>query len=78
MKPWASPTVYSAKPWILILAGAVLCVGAMVWSLWAGVWTGWRGLCCCVGAGFAIGGGAILQLRQDYRARSKWRRRDLH
>jgi hypothetical protein len=26
------------------------------------------------GAGLAIVGGAILQMRQDYRAQSKWRR----
>jgi hypothetical protein len=74
MKFWAPASVYGAKPWVLILVGAVLCVGAMVWSLRAGVWTGWRGLCCFLGAACAIGGGAILQLRQNYRARSKWRR----
>jgi hypothetical protein len=29
---------------------------------------------CFAGVGLAIAGGAILQLRQDYRARSKWQR----
>jgi hypothetical protein len=33
--------------------------------------TVWRGLLCLGGA---IVGGAILQMRQDYRAQSKWRR----
>ena len=46
----------------------------MLWSLYAGLWTVWRGLMCLAGAALAIIGGATLQLRQDYRARSKWRR----
>jgi hypothetical protein len=78
MKFWASPAVYGAKPWVLIVTGAIFCVGAMGWSLWAGVWTVWRGFFCFLGAGFAVGGGAILQLRQNYRARSKWRREGMH
>jgi hypothetical protein len=46
----------------------------MIWSLSAGLWSVWRGLLCFGGAALAIVGGATLQLRQDYRARSKWRR----
>jgi hypothetical protein len=34
----------------------------------------WRSLLCLGGMVLAIVGGATLQLRQDYRARSKWRR----
>lgn len=74
MKIWTPPALYGAKPWILIVVGACLALGMMLWSLSSGDWTGWRGLLCLTGAGLAIGGGAILQLRQDYRARSKWRR----
>jgi hypothetical protein len=51
-----------------------LAVGTMLWSLSAGLWTMWRGLLCFGGAALAIVGAATLQLRQDYRARSKWRR----
>jgi type II secretory pathway component PulL len=51
-----------------------LAIGMMVWSLSAGLWTAWRGLLCLAGAALAVVGGATLQLRQDYRARSKWRR----
>jgi hypothetical protein len=46
----------------------------MLWSLSAGLWTVWRSFLCFLGAGLAIAGGATLQLRQDYRAKSKWRR----
>jgi hypothetical protein len=46
----------------------------MLWSLGAGSWTVWRGLLCLGGAALAIVGGATLQMRQDYRANSKWRR----
>ena len=66
--------MYEAKPWALIGLGAVLVIGATVWSLAAGYWTVWRGLLLFAGAALAIIGGATLQLRQDYRARSKWRR----
>jgi len=55
--------------------GVVLAVGAVAWSLAAGSWTVWRSLSCFVGAALAIVGGVTLQLRQDYRARSKWRRK---
>jgi hypothetical protein len=46
----------------------------MLWSLSAGLWTVWRSFLCFLGAALAIAGGATLQLRQDYRAKSKWRR----
>ena len=74
MRSWTPQTLYDAKPWVLIVAGAILGVGMMLWSLSAGLWTVWRGLLCLVGAGLAVVGGATLQMRQDYRAKSKWRR----
>lgn len=67
--------LYDAKPWVFVGVGGVLVIGMMVWSLSAGLWTVWRGLLCFGGATLAIVGGATLQLRQDYRARSKWRRK---
>jgi hypothetical protein len=74
MRSWTPQSLYEAKPWVLIGLGAILAVGMMLWSLSAGLWTVWRGLLCFAGAGFAIVGGATLQMRQDYRAKSKWRR----
>jgi hypothetical protein len=74
MRSWTPQALYDAKPWVLIGVGAILAVGMMLWSLSAGLWTVWRGLLCFAGAGFAIVGGATLQMRQDYRAKSKWRR----
>jgi hypothetical protein len=74
MRPWTPQSLYNAKPWVFISLGAVLGVGMMLWSLAAGSWTVWRGLLCLGGAGLAIVGGATLQMRQDYRANSKWRR----
>jgi type II secretory pathway component PulL len=74
MKTWTPAALYGAKPWILIVVGASLTAGMMLWSLANGDWTGWRGFLCLAGAALAIIGGVILQLRQDYRARSKWRR----
>jgi hypothetical protein len=74
MKRWLPDFLYGAKPWVLMILGALLGIGAMAWSWWEGSWSPLRGLLCFVGAVGAIVGGAILQLRQDYRARSKWRR----
>jgi hypothetical protein len=74
MRIWTPQAIYDAKPWVFVAIGVVAAVGTLVWSLSAGLWTVWRGLCCFAGAALAIVGGVTLQLRQDYRARSKWRR----
>lgn len=74
MRTWTPQTLYDAKPWALIGIGATMAIGMMVWSMSAGFWTVWRGLFLFAGAALAIVGGATLQMRQDYRARSKWRR----
>jgi hypothetical protein len=74
MRSWIPQSLYNAKPWAFIGIGTVLGIGMTVWSLWAGYWTVWRGLLLFAGAALAIIGGATLQMRQDYRARSKWRR----
>ncbi len=66
--------MYEAKPRLLAVGGVCLVLGATAWSLAEGYWTIWRSMACLGGAGLAIAGGAILQLRQNYRARSKWRR----
>jgi hypothetical protein len=74
MKRWSSDSVYNARPWVMMGAGLVLCAGSMAMSVVMGEWTTLRGLGCFVGAALVIAGGAILQLRQTYRANSKWRR----
>ncbi|MEA3149718.1 MAG: hypothetical protein QOD56_657 [Gammaproteobacteria bacterium] len=75
MRAWTPQAIYDARPWFFAALGVVLAVGMMVWSLVAGVWTVWRSILCFAGAAMAIVGGATLQLRQDYRARSMWRRK---
>ncbi|HTV97689.1 MAG TPA: hypothetical protein VME42_16935 [Steroidobacteraceae bacterium] len=74
MRWWTPQTLYEAKPWALTGAGAVLAIGATCWSLAVGYWTVWRGLSLFAGATLAVIGGIVLQMRQDYRARSKLRR----
>jgi hypothetical protein len=74
MHSWTPQTLYDVKPWAFMVVGAVLGVGTMLWSLSAGQWTLWRGLLCLGGVALAIVGGATLQMRQEYRANSKWRR----
>ena len=74
MSSWTPQTLYDLKPWGLMVLGAILGIGMMLWSLAAGQWTLWRGLLCLGGVALAIVGGATLQQRQEYRANSKWRR----
>ena len=74
MPSWTPQTLYDVKPWAFIVVGAILGVGSMLWSLSAGQWTLWRGVLCLGGVALAIVGGATLQMRQEYRANSKWRR----
>jgi hypothetical protein len=74
MRSWIPQTLYDAKPWVCITLGSALGIGMTAWSLAAGYWTVVRGLSMFAGAALAIVGGITLQLRQDYRARSKWRR----
>jgi protein-S-isoprenylcysteine O-methyltransferase Ste14 len=74
MRAWTPQTWYEAKPWAQFATGALLGIGMVAWSLRAGSWTAWRGLLCFAGAALAVVGGATLQRRQEYRARSKWRR----
>ena len=74
MRSWTPQTLYDVKPWAFIVVGAILGVGMMLWSLSAGQWALWRGLLCLVGVALTIVGGATLQMRQEYRANSKWRR----
>jgi hypothetical protein len=77
MRPWTPRTLYEAKPWVLTVAGALLAAGATIWSICVGYWTVFRCLAMFSGAALAIIGGVLLQMRQDYRARSKWRRETL-
>ena len=74
MRSWTPQTLYEAKPWACITLGSVLAIGMTAWSLAEGYWTVLRGLSLFGGAALAIVGGITLQMRQDYRARSKWRR----
>ena len=74
MRAWTPQGIYETKPWVFVAVGVLMALGAMLWSLVAGSWTVGRGLTCFAGAALAVVGGATLQLRQDYRARSKWRR----
>lgn len=74
MSSWTPQALYESKPWALIGLGSLLAVGTTAWSLAVGYWTVWRGLSMFAGAALAIVGGITLQMRQDYRSRSKWRR----
>jgi hypothetical protein len=74
MKRWSPDAAYNARPWIMMAVGVVVCAGSTAWSVYAGDWGVWRGVICALGGGWVICGGVILLQRQQYRARSKWRR----
>jgi hypothetical protein len=74
MRAWTPQTLYDARPWVFVSVGAVLAIGMTLWSMSAGLWTVWRCFLCFAGVVLTTVGGVTLQMRQDYRARSKWRR----
>jgi len=73
MRSGTPQTLHDAKPWACNIVGSVLATGMTAWSLGAGYGTVLRGLPLFVAA-LAIVGGITLQMGQDNRARSKWRR----
>ncbi len=75
MKRWWPDGVYQSKPYVALGAGAVLAVGSVVASVIQGDW-GWLAIVCAFGCGLLIYGGIVLQLRREYRQRSKWARHD--
>lgn len=74
MRRWMPASLYEAKPWVLIGIGLLLLLGMMAWSLYAGSWTVWRSLAALAGTAMLIAGGALMQLRQEYRTRLRSRR----
>jgi hypothetical protein len=74
MKRWIPDEVYNARPWFMMAGGAMLCLGSMLWSMVDDDWTMWLSMACLLGSGLVVVGGALLLRRQQYRARSKWRR----
>jgi hypothetical protein len=78
MRRWIPDTVYNERPWLMMTSGAVLCIGAVLWMIIAAEWSLWQSLGSVLGAWFIIRGAVILLRRQNYRARSKWRRTMQH
>jgi hypothetical protein len=75
MKHWWPEHVYRSKPYVAIGVGGALSLGSVVISILRGDWGLWA-LACGAGCGLLIYGAVILQLRHEYRQRSKWARQD--
>lgn len=75
MRRWVPAPLYEAKPWILMILGVLLLAGMTAWSMLAGSWTVWRSLSVIGGMVALVVGGALLQLRQEYRATRRRGRR---
>ena len=73
-KLWWPPPLYEARPRLALVAGLIACLGGFGWSLHAGHWTALTTLLIGVGAVLCIYSAVILQLRREYRERSKWTR----
>lgn len=74
-KAWWPSRVYEAWPWIAIAAGVTFATFAFAASLRArGDWTFLGALAFLAGCGLVVYGGVVLQIRRDYRKRSKWHR----
>lgn len=73
-KLWWPPKLYEVKPRAALLLGLGSCVGGFAWSLDTGHWTALATLLIGVGVVLCIYGAVILQMRREYRERSKWSR----
>jgi hypothetical protein len=74
-KFWWPPWAYEARPWTALTIGAVLMLGSLAWSLHNGSWDAVSTFLFGAGCVLCIYGAVILQLRREYRERSKWSRR---
>ncbi len=74
-KVWWPPTLYEVRPRLALVLGILACVGAFAWSLRVGHWTALTTLLVGGGAVLCIYSAVILQMRREYRERSKWSRK---
>ena len=74
-KAWWPSNVYEAWPWIAMATGATAASLAF-WSTLRsrGEWSFAGVLVFLAGCTLFVYGGYVLQLRRDYRKRSKWHR----
>jgi hypothetical protein len=75
VKHWWPEHVYQSKPYAALGVGAVCVLASFIVSIVRGEW-GWLALVCGAGCGLLIYGAVILQLRREYRERSKWARHE--
>lgn len=74
-RAWWPSRVYEARPWIAIAIGLALAGLAFQASMGAqGAWTFGAAIAFLTGCGLVVYGGVVLQIRRDYRKRSKWYR----
>lgn len=74
-KVWWPPTLYEVRPRLALALGILACIGAFVWSIRAGHWSAITTLLVGGGAVLCIYSAVILQMRREYRERSKWSRK---
>jgi hypothetical protein len=75
IKRWWPEGAYRSKPYIALGLAYVLALGSVVLSIVRADW-GQLALVCGSGCALLIYGGVIIQLRHEYRRRSKWPRHD--
>ncbi|NJO13343.1 MAG: hypothetical protein HC872_07655 [Gammaproteobacteria bacterium] len=74
-KLWWPPPLYELRPRAALLLGLGCFVGGFAVSLRTGHWSALTTTLIGVGAVLCIYGAIILQLRREYRERSKWSRK---
>jgi len=74
-KLWWPPPLYELKPRAALVIGLLCLVGAFVVSLRSGHWSAMTTFLVGVGAVLCIYGAVIMQMRREYRQRSKWSRK---
>ncbi len=73
-KFWWPEAVYEAKPYGALTLGLMAGVVALARSLAIGNWDGAFATFLILGVVVVVYGGVILQMRYEYRRRSRWNR----
>jgi hypothetical protein len=73
-KHWWPEAIYEAKPYGAVSLGLLAGVVALARSLAAGMWESPYMAIFVLGCAVMVYGGVVLQMRYEYRRRSRWNR----
>jgi len=71
---WETSRRYRARPYVAFAVGLAALMTGLVWAFVLGHWEDWHWGLMMLGLALLIYGAFVLQMRQEYRRKSKWYR----